>query len=148
MSRSPSSVLPRKTLKRQIRCTARFWKAWFRRKMPQSLLNNAFAVYVSSSATRFDLHIHPNVAVTRAEGCVWGRGCYQIDVLPGVLDASAVELHAPVMTYDGSPCQGVTLENEDGWKDGWKVILLSWKLRDIGAVIGECDYRPRCRRLF
>jgi len=45
------------------------------------------------------------------------------------------------MTHDGSPCQCVTLENEDRWKDGWKVILLSWKLRDIAVVIGERDYR-------
>ncbi len=52
------------------------------------------------------------------------------------------------MTHDGSPCHCVTLENEDRWKDGWKVILLSWKLRDIAVVMGEGDYRPQSRWMY
>lgn len=30
--------------------------------------------------------------------------------------------------------------NEDRWGIGWKVILLSRKLRGVAVVIGGCDY--------
>lgn len=44
------------------------------------------------------------------------------------------------MRHDGSSCQHVMMENEDRWSVGWKVILLSRKLRDVAVVIGGYDY--------